>query len=166
MSAIEDEIEELWRRHAGEVRRFLHSRCGDVELAEDLTNETFALASRDRRDRVLTVGWLMTVARRRLIDHWRRSARHRAYVEHVSHEPSRVTSDFDEIPGLWLDHADLHDALGKLCMTQRQALVLRYCEEHTVEAVAETLNLSYRAAESVLARGRRNLRNSYAAVAC
>src|SRR4051794_26309482 len=67
-----------------EVYGYLRARCGDPWLAEDLTSEAFmAAVSAIERGLIteVTVGWLTVVARRRLIDHWRRSSRddRRAY---------------------------------------------------------------------------------------
>ena len=48
---------------------------GNRQLAEDLTSEAFAAAVaeyRAGRPEVFTTSWLCTVAKRRLIDHWRR----------------------------------------------------------------------------------------------
>jgi RNA polymerase sigma-70 factor (ECF subfamily) len=60
------------------VYGFLSLRVGgNRALAEDLTADTFAAAIRHyragRSDEV-TISWLRTVARRRLVDHWRRRA--------------------------------------------------------------------------------------------
>src|SRR5438045_2173455 len=63
-----------------EVYGYLVARCGSVWTAEDLTSETFmAAVSALRRGAIeeVTVPWLMVVARRRLVDHWRRAARER-----------------------------------------------------------------------------------------
>ena len=48
---------------------------GNRSLAEDLTSEAFAAAVaeyRAGRPDIVTTSWLCTVAKRRLIDHWRR----------------------------------------------------------------------------------------------
>src|SRR5215470_5471915 len=61
-----------------EVYGYLVARCGDRATAEDLTSATFeAAVSAVRRATVtdLSTGWLIVVARRRLIDHWRREER-------------------------------------------------------------------------------------------
>src|SRR5215471_16388737 len=67
----------LYPRALPAVYGFVLSRCGDTALAEDLTAEAFLDAVRAVRAGTVAeidVGWLIVVARRRLVDHWRHSA--------------------------------------------------------------------------------------------
>jgi RNA polymerase sigma-70 factor (ECF subfamily) len=65
------------------VYGYLLARCGQPNLAEDLTAETF-LAAVDavRRPQPPSVhrGWLIGVARHKLVDHWRRVGRETAHL--------------------------------------------------------------------------------------
>jgi len=59
------------------VYGFLLTRSGDVQLAEDLTTETFLSVARTAAANPSSMGRLgrsevVTIAKRRLIDHWRR----------------------------------------------------------------------------------------------
>jgi RNA polymerase sigma-70 factor, ECF subfamily len=61
-----------------QVYGYLLPRCGSVAVAEDLTAETFMAAValfRRENEPQLTVAWLIGVARHKLVDHWRRTAR-------------------------------------------------------------------------------------------
>jgi RNA polymerase sigma-70 factor, ECF subfamily len=68
----------IYHRALPHVYGYLLSRCGDVSLAEDLAAETFMAAvdgaAKPDPPRI-TVPWLIGVARHKLADHWRRSAR-------------------------------------------------------------------------------------------
>src|SRR5262245_65810482 len=61
------------------VYRYLYrATAGDVQLAEEPTQATFEVAVRafgQRRPGALEPAWLQTVARSRLIDHYRRARR-------------------------------------------------------------------------------------------
>ena len=61
----------------GNVYAFILRRCGDRALAEDLTSDVLLRAVREtkRARSVVTPAWLTTVARNRLVDHWRSKAR-------------------------------------------------------------------------------------------
>ncbi len=61
----------------GNIYAFILRRCGDRALAEDLTSEVILRAVREtkRARSVVTPAWLKTVARNRLVDHWRSKAR-------------------------------------------------------------------------------------------
>lgn len=68
----------LYDRALPQIYGYLLPRCGSVPTAEDLTAETFlAAVSAVKRRAVpdLTVGWLVGVARHKLVDHFRRQAR-------------------------------------------------------------------------------------------
>lgn len=129
-------------------------------LAEDLTAETFlaavAAAERDRPPE-LSVGWLLGVARHKLVDHWRAAERERrglADLERVS--PTAI----DPWPEQ-LDIAVVHAALARLPVAQRAALTLRYLDGLPVGLVAEHLGRSLHATETLLVRARAALRRAY-----
>lgn len=152
------EVGDLWRRHHREVYKFLLRRCGDTETAQDLTAETFLHASRAvRRGTRVTVGWLITVARRRLADQWRVSYRAVALRERLANDRTiRASNELDvALKGR------LEQALNQLCDSQRSGLVLRYVQDQSVQQVADQLHLSYAATESLLSRGRRRLEREY-----
>ncbi|MEM9747481.1 MAG: sigma-70 family RNA polymerase sigma factor [Actinomycetota bacterium] len=139
------------------IHQFCLSRTASPTRAEDAASETFADAARmfaDGRGDEVTEAWLFTVARRRVIDQWRSSERHRRRLGRViASTPSMPTGpsapiEFDE------DEA-VRAALASLPERQRAAVVLRYVEEYSVSEVAEALDVGYEAAESLLARGRR-----------
>lgn len=158
----EHEIETLWRNEHHQVKEYLHRRCGDAQTVEDLTAETFlhATIAMQRGDDV-TMGWIMTVAKRRLMDHWRANYRSHDLMSRVAQE-RRAES---RIPMDGWGSGQLDAALDQLCETQRSALILRYCNEQTVQQVADRLNLTYSATESLLARGRRRLAGEYKVLA-
>jgi len=154
------ELDRLWRSYAEEVREFIRRKSGDDVLADDLTTETFLSASRAlERGQEVTISWLMTVAKRRLVDHWRTEGRLKRTLG-VLHDESTVRFTMDDEP----QFGEVADVVTQLCPTQRAAIVLRYWQGHSVGSIAETLELSYAAAESLLARGRRAVRREYLAV--
>jgi RNA polymerase sigma-70 factor (ECF subfamily) len=68
-------LEEVFSRYLDPVYRFVYSRVGNREDAEDLTSEVFLKASRQldsSRAEASVAQWLFTVARTVLADHWRR----------------------------------------------------------------------------------------------
>src|SRR6185437_5223011 len=72
------DIESLYERHAGDVRRFALYLCGDVAMADEITSDTFArawmAAGRIRQPTVKS--YLFTIARNVHTDLLRRAARH------------------------------------------------------------------------------------------
>jgi RNA polymerase sigma-70 factor, ECF subfamily len=86
-----EQVLDLYDRALPQVYGYLVRRCGSAAVAEDLTSETF-LAAVDacRRDAVpqLTVGWLVGVARHKLVDHWRRQAAEERRRDAVATRPT------------------------------------------------------------------------------
>jgi RNA polymerase sigma-70 factor (ECF subfamily) len=67
-------LETLYERHVRSIYRFVYSKVGNREEAEDLTSQVFLKAVRwidSSRDALSAQGWLFQVARRTIADHWR-----------------------------------------------------------------------------------------------
>ena len=149
------ELIRLFRERSARVHGFVLARCGDSAVAEDVTAQTFEAAAvrfaRGRGDEV-SEAWLTTVAQRRLVDHWRRAGRQRRMIEWVAGNVRQV-ADPPHVPD-----DDVVAALDSLPASQRAVVVLRYLDDWSVAEIARGLDLTYRATESLLARGRRSLR--------
>lgn len=151
------QLGQLYEREKATVFGFLLARCGARQVAEDLTAEVFINAARrfaeGRQDEV-TTAWLITTARRRLIDHWRWREGERRRLDRVRRE-RRVPDATDP------DDERVLRALDSLPDRQRIALTLRYLDEHSVTEIAETMDVSYRTVESLLGRARRGFSRAY-----
>ena len=153
-----ENVEGLWRHHYDDVHRYVLRRCGDHDIAQDLAAETFLHAAQASfRGTEITAGWLMVVASRRLADHWRSSYRATDLRDRIVHDQYTHAT---EVADVTLE-GSLEQALGRLCESQRSGLVLRYGQDRSVQEVADHLNLSYAATESLLSRGRRRLLQEY-----
>ncbi len=151
---------DLYPRALPAVYGFVRSRCGDTALAEDLTAEVFLDAVRAVRAGTvadLTVAWLIVVARRRLVDHWRHQAVEERHLRTVAQE---ATPEIDP----WDAHLDVvrtRAALATLGPHHRAALTLRYLDGLPVAEVAEQLGRGLHATEALLQRARGALRRAY-----
>ena len=138
---------------------FLHRCGGSVQVAEDLTQDTFlaAVSELKKGRRVAApIAWIYGIARHKLLDHYRRQERA---------EPSVVFED--ELGGDLVvpDDARARErAVTALCSvpaSQRAALVLCYVDGFSVAETAALLGKSVEAVESLLARGRHSFKRSY-----
>src|SRR5260370_22814045 len=67
-------LETIYERHMRSIYRFVYSKVGNREEAEDLTSQVFVKAARGldaSRDALSAQGWLFQVARTTIADHWR-----------------------------------------------------------------------------------------------
>jgi RNA polymerase sigma-70 factor (ECF subfamily) len=144
----------------GNVYAFILRRCGDRTLAEDLTSDVMLRAVREtkRARSVVSPAWLKTVARNRLVDHWRSKA-----SEHRRLRLAWSNTDSDEWTddGTPLEPEVVNQAMRRLAPDHQAVLSLRYLDDLGVPEVATALGRSVHATESLLARARRSFRTSY-----
>ena len=99
------------------------------------------------------MSWLLTVARRRLIDHWRAESSRARGISELINSLSPTGDVVLETP--------VDETLASLPQHYRAALTLRYLEGFSVSEVSEALDLTYKATESVLTRARTAFAKSY-----
>ena len=141
------------------VYRYLLARSGDSWLAEELTQQTFVEAVRNRRKfdgRSDVVTWLCAIGRHNLVDHYRQTDREAARQQRLNtiraeQDPVLVTHERDAI---W-------QALAGLPDEQRLALIFRYLDQMPVRDIAKELDRSEKAVESLLSRAREAFRVAY-----
>lgn len=146
----------LYDQALPQVYGYLVGRCGDRVVAEDLTSETFLAVAADD-DAPLTVGWLIGVARHKLMDHWRWQARQDRVLQAVEGLSAEVEDPWD----VELDRWRARDVLARLAPQHRAALTLRYLDGLSVPEAASILDRSVTATETLLVRARREFRHVY-----
>ncbi len=160
-SGANGRLSDLYGLAVPEVYQYLRSRCGSTQLAEELTSATFvqaALVLAKPEPQELSVGWLVTVARNKLTDHWRREAMKERSLALIEAADRIQPVDPWEVV---LDQARAHQVLQGLKPHYRSVLVLRYLDDLGVAECAEQLGRGIRSTESLLARARAAFRKSY-----
>lgn len=144
---------ELYDEALPQVYGYLLTRCGQRAVAEDLTAETFLAAV--GAEGPVTVGWLIGVARHKLVDHWRRQAREERSLAQVEVPPP---AEFEDC---LLDVVTARAVLARLGPHHRLALTLRYLDGLPVAEVARLLDRTLHATEALLVRARAAFRRAY-----
>lgn len=147
------------------VYGYLYGRCGgDMDLAEELTQQTFLQAIRHWQTfdgRADSITWLCSIARNKLTDHYRDLDRQeRRQLRLVVREIEMADRD----PALDRTVADrdaVLEALRGLPPLQRAALILRFVDGLSVRDVAVALDRSEDATESLLRRAKDRFREIY-----
>ena len=141
------------------VYRYLRHLTGDPHLAEDLTSETFERAlrmwSRFEPARGPVLPWLVTIARRIALDHFRSDARRRtrerraAARDDVVRQPPAEPNDLPP---------DIAAALANLTQSEREIVALRVLLDLDGAETAATLGISPSACSTQLHRAMTKLR--------
>jgi RNA polymerase sigma-70 factor, ECF subfamily len=150
----------LYDSGLGDVYGYLLHRCGDPVLSQDLTSETFlAVARAASGDHPVepTMPWLMTIARHKLIDHWRHATIEEKSLQLIAggseSTDERWTVEIDEGPALRVLH--------QMSPQHRSALTLRYLDGLSVAETAKVLERTFQATETLIARAKAQFRRMY-----
>lgn len=156
-AGVDDLVDQI-ERAIPEVYAYLARRCGQRTLAEDLTSDV-VLAAVDHLNAghvdAVEVGYLIGIARHKLVDQWRRDEREQRKLQAVAGErPVEPTSGV-------LEPGRTAAVLAELNAMQRAALTLRYVDDLSVPDVARLLGRSVHATETLLVRAKRAFRGRY-----
>jgi RNA polymerase sigma factor (sigma-70 family) len=149
------EIDELYRRHGGEVYRYAYAVLGNHSDAEDVTQTTFLNAYRALEQGVRPrkpSNWLLTIASNAIKQRFRQEQARPREVE-LDDRIAGAETDDDDGPSV----GELLTALSKIPPQQRQAIVLREFEGRSYAEIAEILGVTTTALETLLFRARRSL---------
>lgn len=145
--------------HLDAVYRYLRQLTGDTHLAEDLTSETFERALRmwERYDpsRGPVLAWLVTIARRIALDHFRSDSRRRSREARVAAREAHTAlppSEPGELP------AELAAALRTLSDAEREVVALRVLLDLDGSEASAVLGISPTACSTQLHRAMTKLR--------
>ena len=149
-------FERMYQRHVGDVYRYALAVMRNPADAEDVTQTTFLNAYRSFVEKgnrpEKPQNWLIAIAHNVCRQRFRQSAR----------RPSEVSFE-DDIADTIVDEDtpsgdDIRRALGHLAFNQRAALVMRELEGRSYAEIAEILELTPSAVETLIFRARRALR--------
>jgi RNA polymerase sigma factor (sigma-70 family) len=142
----------VFDEHAGAVLSFVHRALGASE-AEDCFQETMlsALRAYPRLAEASNLrGWLLTIARRKVIDAHRAKARRPVPV--ADPDPGAAFGGRPEIDeALW-------DEVRRLPEKQRRAVVLRYAGDRSYEEIAAAMSTTQDSARQSVHEGLKKLR--------
>jgi RNA polymerase sigma-70 factor, ECF subfamily len=153
-------FEEVYRTHLDAVFRFCLSQLRDRDAAEEVTAEVFSAAlvaySRVRPDRgVLT--WLLSIARHRVVDHYRAQRRREHLAVLLGRRPTPAR-DPAEVAELREDLARAERAIARLGRRARLLVGLRVAAQLSYAEIGEVMDISEAAARVATYRALRSVR--------
>lgn len=157
----------IYENHAPAILAYLLRRLGSREDAEDILLEVFTVVLEKetflRQDNSSLRSWLLTIARNKVVDHYRRAGRsphvpladvEEKIYESEEHEPEQVFLR-QEI------YKQLRTHVRELPEKQQEILQLRFGEGLRCAEIAQIVGRSERAARTLLYRALKRLRNLY-----
>jgi RNA polymerase sigma-70 factor (sigma-E family) len=149
-------LDELYRRHYGDMLRLAYLLSGSRATAEDLVQEAFVRVA-GRFVELRNPDAFGPYLKRTVINLSRKQFRHRrverAYVERQARQPSPEARD----PDVAVQEA-IREGLSRLTPRQRAAIVLRFYGDLSERDIAETLGCRPGTVKSLVARGLEALR--------
>jgi RNA polymerase sigma factor (sigma-70 family) len=152
----------FYQEHAESLLAYLMRRVWDVDVALDLTAESFAQSYLSRRrfrgsTDAEAAGWLYGIARRQLALYFRRSVVEKRALQRLGLQAPRFGDEEEarlrDLAGPDDLRAVVRLELERLSAAQRQALQLRVVDELPYTDVADSLGISQQAARARVARG-------------
>lgn len=150
-------FEEIVRLHTRRIFNFLHHMTRHHQDAEDLAQQTFLKAyhNLERFDtRRPLINWLLTIARRTALNHFRAAKRWETIPETLSCQaasPAERAGTNDETDNLW--------ARARRILSQREfeILWLRFGEELSTEETARVAGITKTHVKILVFRARKHL---------
>lgn len=152
----------LYRRYVGRIYRYLYSRTGNSDDAEDLTSQVFTEALTGLatyREQGYFAAWLFTIARRRLIDHYR---------QHPSEQPlsqaaNQAAADLSPLAQAVHNEALAHlaELIAYLDEDKQELLRLRFAADLTYAEIGRLVGRSEDATKMAIHRLLRQLEVSW-----
>ncbi len=160
--ARDQAFETIYRRYVKDVYHYALALMRNPADAEDVTQTTFMNAYRayKRGDEILKPqNWLIKIAHNVARTRYARASRRVKEVPLEDHVDQLAVPE-DERP----DVEAVLRALGRLPFNQRAAIVMRELEGRSYAEIADTLDVSVPAVETLIFRARRSLRLSASAL--
>ena len=121
--------------------RYCYMKLRDRALAEDLTQETFIkfFESKDYHSIGKEMAYLYTIARNLCIDYFRKQKEE--LIEDLPAKIQEMPDSSDKVESI-VDQLSIEQALDSLTADEREAVVLRFSGELSVEDIAKTMGIS------------------------
>jgi RNA polymerase sigma factor (sigma-70 family) len=150
---VNEVADQAFRRHYGQLYRYLRRRTGDHHRAEELAQQVFTDAVASLRETGSpSLAWLYTVAQRRFADEVRRVEAGRRAAALTSVAPAHEAEYGPDAAGA------IRAAIGRLPEGQRQVLVLKLLRGARFAEIGAALGTSPEAAKMRFVRALEALR--------
>jgi RNA polymerase sigma factor (sigma-70 family) len=156
MQALHDDVHRLYSDHQNWLTGWVRHKVGNAYDAADLVQDTFVRVLRHRAE-LATLreprAYLTTIAKRLLLNHYRKQSLERAYQEALAALPEPITASPEQQLLILETLHEIDAALHTLPARARQAFLLVQLEHLTYEQVSERLDVSVRTVQRYVVQG-------------
>lgn len=149
-------MEEIYKKYSKLVYKYLYTLTRDIELSEELTQETFYSAIKNlknfRNECKISV-WLCQIAKHKWIDYLSKNKKTIPFDEHIIDQ----SLFFDESEKI-IEKNDLYEKINKLDRDTKNVFYLRLKSELTFKEIGEILGKSEQWARITFYRGKIKLK--------
>ncbi|WP_019882855.1 MULTISPECIES: sigma-70 family RNA polymerase sigma factor [unclassified Methylophilus] len=152
--ALQQSVESLYLNHQSWLKSWLRRQLYCSENAADLAHDTFirVIAARNASQILEPRVYLATIARRVMVDYFRRSTLERAYLEALAAMPEPVQISAEERAIVIETLCEIDAMLDALGEKTRQVFLLSQLDGMTYPDIAEQMNLSVSSIKKYMAR--------------
>ena len=179
LAGDERAFNQFFDENFGRLYRFVLARAShDEEVTREIVQAALSRALRKiatYRGESALFTWLCAIARNELVDWMRRNARYRDHIVLTEDSPEvraavdSITAASLEQPGRQYQNWELSRliqvALDSLPPKYGDALEWKYIQGYSVREIAQKMNISHEAAQSLLARAKRAFQELYGTMA-
>ncbi len=168
---MQSDFETIVRTHQEKVRntcfRFVKNQQDADDLAQEVFMQVYESLDHFRNDAELS-SWIYRIAANKSIDFLRKRKRKKRFAQLVSifgfaEEQEEITVSSDGDPHQNLEDTQrtqvLQQALERLPVNQKKAIVLSKYEGFSNQEIADIMQVSLSAVESLIHRAKKNLKN-------
>ena len=149
-----NDLKKLYDEYFESIRGFIYYKCGDIDLADDLVQETFIKVWNKRYDiKMETVkSFLYTVANNLLMNHFNHQKVVREHQKSANPQGSSISSS----PQFQMEETEfemkLNKAIEALPEDCREVFLMNRIDKLKYTEIAERLNLSVKAIEKRMSK--------------
>ena len=154
INTSEQVFTQLYQDHHPWLIKWLEKRVKDRLQAEDHAHDTFLriFTSKETPNLNEPRAYLTTIAKRLLINHWRRNTIERAYLERLSAYPEEVTISAEESTIILEVLREIDELLNQLPEKVRTAFLLAQLDDLTYVEIGQRLEVSDRMVRKYMAQ--------------
>ncbi|HKI03916.1 MAG TPA: RNA polymerase sigma factor [Thermoanaerobaculia bacterium] len=153
-----DAFQTFYGRYASRVLAYARQLCRGRDVSEDVMQEVFVAvwrrAASFRPDRGDPAGWLYTITRNKLVDHWRRLGE----TAELNEMDDRRLASAEHLGDSGDLRLSVRQALSQVAPEQRRAIEMAYFGGLTYEETAKRLQLPVGTLKSRIRSGLKTLR--------